>query len=193
MLGKIESRRRRGQQRMRWLDGIRDLPWVWVSSGSWWWTGKPGVLQSVGSQRVRYDWATELTDVGNRMTEHFHLTVAMVFAVCRAQSLSCVWLLATPWTVAHQGPLPMGFSRQGYWSGCPFPSKGDLPEPGIEPKSLGPPSLAGGFFTTAQPGNLKTVYGALRKANTNLIEQMGKCFQDYKEKDKMAIEEKMRV
>ena len=43
--------------------------------------------------------------------------------------------LATPWTIAHQAPLSMGFSRQGYWSGLPFPSPGDLPDPGIEPGS----------------------------------------------------------
>ena len=61
MVGKIEDRRRRGWQRMRWLDGIANL-WklVWVSSGSWWWTGKPGMLQSMGSQRVGHEWATEL-------------------------------------------------------------------------------------------------------------------------------------
>ena len=45
------------QQRMRLLDGITDSTWVWASSGSWWWTGKPGVLQSMGSQRVGHDWA----------------------------------------------------------------------------------------------------------------------------------------
>ena len=61
MLGKTEGGRRRGQQRMRWLDGITDSrTWVWASFGSWWWTGRPGVLQSVGSQRVRHDWVTEL-------------------------------------------------------------------------------------------------------------------------------------
>ena len=49
--------------------------------------------------------------------------------------LSHVWLFATPWTVAYQGPLSMGFSRQEYWSGLPFPSPGDLPSPGIEPRS----------------------------------------------------------
>ena len=43
--------------------------------------------------------------------------------------------LTTPWTVAHQAPLSMGFSRQEYWSGLPFPSPGDLPSPGIEPRS----------------------------------------------------------
>ena len=42
--------------------------------------------------------------------------------------LSCVWLFATPWTVAHQAPLSMGFSRQEYWSGFPFPPPGDLPD-----------------------------------------------------------------
>ena len=61
MLGKIEGRRRRGWQRLRWLDGITNsMKWVWVSSGSWWWTGRPGMLQSMGSQRVRHNWATEL-------------------------------------------------------------------------------------------------------------------------------------
>ena len=63
MLGGIRGRRRRGQQRMRW-DGQMASPtwwtWVWVNSGSWWWTGRPGVLRFMGSQRVGHDWATEL-------------------------------------------------------------------------------------------------------------------------------------
>ena len=50
-------------------------------------------------------------------------------------SLSRVRLFATPWTVAYQAPLSVGFSRQEYWSGLPFPSPGDLPNPGIEPRS----------------------------------------------------------
>ena len=58
-------------------------------------------------------------------------------------------LFATPWTVAYQAPLSMGFSRQEYWSGLPFPSSGDLPNPGIE---QGSPALAGRFFTTEPPG-----------------------------------------
>ena len=65
MLGKIEGRRRRGRQKMRWLDGITDLmTWAWASSGSWWWRGKPGMLQSMGSQRVGHDWVTELNWYG---------------------------------------------------------------------------------------------------------------------------------
>ena len=63
-----------------------------------------------------------------------------------AESLSHARVFATPWTVALQVPLTMGFSRQEYWSGLPFPSPGDLPGPGIEPVS---PVLAGQFFTTA--------------------------------------------
>ena len=55
MLGKIEGGRRRGRQRMRWLDGIAtQWAWVWVDSGSWLWPGRPGVLQFMGSQRVRH-------------------------------------------------------------------------------------------------------------------------------------------
>ena len=61
---------------------------------------------------------------------------------------SCVQLFATLWTVAHQVPLPVGFSRQEYWSGLPCPPPGDLPDPGIEPASFMSPVLAGGFFTT---------------------------------------------
>ena len=58
MLGKIEGRRR-GQQRIRWLDGITQWTWVWANSRRWWRTGKPGVLQSMESQRFRHDWSTE--------------------------------------------------------------------------------------------------------------------------------------
>ena len=53
----------------------------------------------------------------------------------KVESLSRVRLFAAPWTVAHQAPPSMEFSRQEYWSGLPFPSPGDLPDPGIEPRS----------------------------------------------------------
>ena len=65
------------------------------------------------------------------------------------KSLSHVRLFVTPWTVAYQAPLSMGFSRQEYWNGLPFPSPEDLPYPGIEPVSLTPPVLTGGSFTTS--------------------------------------------
>ena len=56
-------------------------------------------------------------------------------------------LFVAPWTVAHQAPLPMEFSRQEYWSGVPFPTPGDFPDQGIEPMSLVFPALADGFFS----------------------------------------------
>ena len=61
---------------------------------------------------------------------------------------SRVRLFVALWAVVHQAPLPMGFSRQGYWSGLSFTFAGDLPDPGMEPTSLVSPSLAGGFFNT---------------------------------------------
>ena len=64
-------------------------------------------------------------------------------------SLNLVWLFATPWTVAHQAPPSMGFSMQEYWSGLPFPSPGDLPDPGIEPRS---PAFQADALTSEPPG-----------------------------------------
>ena len=65
----------------------------------------------------------------------------------------------TPWTVAHQGPLSMGFPRQESWSGLPFPP-GDFPDPGIEPAS---PALVGGFFTTVPPGKPNKIIKYMEK------------------------------
>ena len=61
--------------------------------------------------------------------------------VCVLSYFSCVWLFVTPWIVAHQAPLSMGFSEQEYWRGLPCPSPGDLPDPGIEPTSPATPAL----------------------------------------------------
>ena len=58
----------------------------------------------------------------------------------------------TPWTVDYQAPLFMEFPRQEYWNGLPFPTPGDLPDPGIETASLVSPALVGRFFTTVPPG-----------------------------------------
>ena len=71
MLGKIEGRRRRGWQRMRWCKAS-PIRWVrvWVNSGSWWWTGGPGVLQSMGLQRVGHHWGTELKWIDILYNQH---------------------------------------------------------------------------------------------------------------------------
>ena len=81
------------------------------------------------------------------------------------QSLSRADSLVTPWTVAHQAPLSMGFSRQEHWSGLPCPPPGCLPDPGIEHTSS---VLAGEFFTTEPPGKpvikkLKSIRLAVQK------------------------------
>ena len=68
---------------------------------------------------------------------------------------SHVRLFVTSWTVAHQTPLSMGFSRQDYWSGLPCPLLGDLPDPGIVPMSLVSPALVGRFFTISAPWEVR--------------------------------------
>ena len=100
----------------------------------------------------------------------YHLAQGLVLQISKMKPrnmkhacvLSCfsrVWLFATPWAIARQTPLSMGFSRQEYWSGLPCPPPGDLLDPGIKPTSLLSPALAGGFFTTStslrKPRNVK--------------------------------------
>ena len=102
-----------GEGDVRGWDGWMASPtwwiWVWTNSRSWWWTGKPDVLQCMGLQRIRHDWAAELN-----------------------------------------------------WTEQPFPTPGDIPNLGIELKSLASPVLAGRFFTTAPLGNSLKALEALR-------------------------------
>ena len=81
--------------------------------------------------------------------QYFIVTHCVCVCVCVC---SVSWLCLTLWTIASQAPLSMEFSRQEYWSRFPFPTPGDLPDQGMEPTSLVPPALAGGFFTTESPG-----------------------------------------
>ena len=85
----------------------------------------------------------------------------------KVKSLSRVRLFATLWAVARQAPLSMGFSRQEYWSGLPFPSPGDLPNPGIEP---GSPALWADSLTAELPGK---PLGILEKSCATI------CFNKY--------------
>ena len=78
-----------------------------------------------------------------------HLTLLPCKPKSSAPDL-CVWLFVTPWTVAYQAPLSMEFSRQEYWSGLPFPSPGDLPNPEIEPRS---PALQADSLPSEPPVN----------------------------------------
>ena len=83
--------------------------------------------------------------------------------------LSCIGLLLTPWTAAHQGPLSLGFSREEYWSGLPFPPPGDRPDPRIEPTS---PALQVGSLSLAPPG--KHIYGGDNAGDTGSIPGLGR-------------------
>ena len=98
---------------------------------------------------------TQFTNSRDRIWIQVYLTLKLTFlyahfckCVC-AQSFSHVRLFVTPWTIAHQAPLSIGFPRQEYWSGLFSPPR-DLHDPGIEPAS---PALAGGFFPIEPPGN----------------------------------------
>ena len=81
--------------------------------------------------------------------------------------LSCVWFFATPWTIACLAPLSMGFPRQEYWSGLPFPPLEDLPDPGIELISFTSPAVAGRFFTTN--ATWEAQYGSLQYSLVSLL------------------------
>ena len=102
-----------------------------------------------------------------------------LFTVIVLSCLSHMRLLETPWTAARQAPLSMGFSRQEYWSRLPFPSSGDLPNPGIEPMSLASPARAGRFFTTSATWealylqSLSGVYSSNRHRLQLILEQHG--------------------
>ena len=88
MLGNIEGRRRRGCQKMRWLDGITDsIDMSLSSSGKWWRTGKPGVLQSTESQRVRHDWATE------QQSDPLNSEIQCLYCVHIRSTAIQVWLI----------------------------------------------------------------------------------------------------
>ena len=86
------------------------------------------------------------------LRSHVCVRVCMCVRACtHVRVLSCIQLFVTLWTVACQALLSTEFSRQEYWSGLPFPSPGDLPDPGIQPRLPVSPTLAGKFFTPLQP------------------------------------------
>jgi len=91
------------------------------------------------------------SDTIELLSTHTHDHIDMyAISVCMLNHFSCVGLFATAWnTVAHQAHLSKGFSRHEYWCGLAFPSPGDLPNLGIEPETLIPPTLAVWFFNTS--------------------------------------------
>ena len=142
------------------------------------WMEEPGRLQSMGSlesdttERLHFHFSLSCIGEGNgnplqcsclENPRDGGACWAAVYGVAESRTrlkrlsslawvlshFSFVQLFATLWTVAHQAPLSMGFSRQEYWNRLSFPSPGDLTNPGIKPESLRSPALASGFFTTS--------------------------------------------
>ena len=91
--------------------------------------------------------------------------IALAQTLMKVKSLSCVRLFATPWTVAYEAPRSVGFSRQEYWSGLPFPSPGDLPNPGIEP---GSPALQTDALPSEPLGKPQTLMSTLMYYSVNI-------------------------
>ena len=125
----------------------------WVSDISWWWQIKLGFNEWVGLKEQR-----EVQTQYCAPYLYIQLFISHLPQLCKVKvkvkSLSSVRLFATPWTVAHQAPWSMRFSRHEYQSGLPFPSPGDLPDPGIKPRS---PALQADALPSEPPGkpNLK--------------------------------------
>ena len=85
-------------------------------------------------------------------SNNYRMDVVLVWHACMLSRVQC---FVTPWTVVHQAPLSMGFSRQEYWSGLSFPSPGDIPDPGIERMS---PALQAASSLSEPPGKPKMQY-----------------------------------
>ena len=152
MLGKIEGRRR-GRQRMNgWMASLTQWPWVWVNSRSWQWTGRPSMLQSVGSQSVGHDWVAELS---------WRLRWGTRCLCCVMQDLS--WQLADGLavvsglrSVSWQAPELSDFSSAtgglSSWSHGLSCSRGMCNLSSLTRGRAHIPCTAGGFLTTGPPG-----------------------------------------
>ena len=141
MLGKTEGRKRRGHRGWDgWMASPTQWTWVWVNSGSWWWKGRPGVLHSMGSQRVWHKWGTELicrffltdfsvclqskeiyetiTRIKNEFSKwqdtrlKYKSSIVSVAAAAAAKSLQSCPTLCDPRDGTPPGPSSLGFSRQ---------------------------------------------------------------------------------
>ena len=113
----------------------------------------------------------------------------MCVCVCVCvQLFSHVWLFMTPWTVAGQAPLSMGFFQERIWSGLPFPPPGNLSNPGIKPASH---ALASRFFTTEPTGSTYLLYSNLVHANSWLIGKDSDAGRDWGQQEKGMTEDEM--
>ena len=102
--------------------------------------------------------------VSRKKYQYFKICLKLLRWAYKVKSLSHVWPFVTLWTVACQAPPSMGFSRQEYWSGLPFPSPGDLPNPGIKPRS---PALQADSLPSEPPGKPRWAYGLTKTQTVN--------------------------
>ena len=109
------------------------------------------------------------------LEEHVFQFIRLALKV-KVKSLRCVLLFGTPWTVAHQAPQSVEFSRQEYWSGLPFPSPGDLPKPGIEP---GSPTLQAGALSSEPPGATSLTLACSKIIHLPFQDKLGICWDVY--------------
>ena len=148
-----------------WL-GRCPWPWEWGIWSLFLWAGPSFSLLLLSSpwnvcpQGTNSTWSAWDLSISCLRKSSPHLELKSSFPICAVNScanvlacmhsrFSCAWLSVTMWTIAHQVPLSMGFSRREYWRGLPCPPPGDLPNPGMEPVSLTSPALTGGSFTTS--------------------------------------------
>ena len=116
---------------------------------------------------------------GSLCTQNWHEIVNHLGTALRSAAGSCL-TLCDPMDYSLPGSPVHEFSRQEHWTGWPFPSPGDLPNPGIKPVSPSSPALAGGFFTTAPPGNLKNLslgWGWRGGGETVLMRNVDSCLK----------------
>ena len=130
----------RCEPRFTWLWTLQSWLCTILATEGW----KESALDLIGLLFLANTKQSSLSYIGGEALVQIDLLMS-----CLLSCFSCVWLFVILWTVARQALLPMGFSRQKYWSGLPFPPPKDLSDPGIKPKSLLSPALAGGFFTAS--------------------------------------------
>jgi len=122
--------------------GFEPMPLQWehgalTSEGQWLFSPVEAISQTGTKGEEWVFWMQKLNDLRNVSDKDAMKSSPRLMHACVLLSrFSHVQLFATPWTIAHQAPLSMGFSRQEYWSGSPCPPPGDLPDTGIKPRSL---------------------------------------------------------
>ena len=116
----------------------------------WWLNHCPLVIRLTSISSPFPESQRSGSELSNPLITKLVLQTTTAVLKAKVKSLSCVRLFVTPWTVAYQTPLSTEFSRQEYWSGLPFPSSGDLPNPGIKPRS---PALQVDALLSEPPGN----------------------------------------